>query len=157
LSGGMLVITGTTGNDTALVQQVLGGKNQPDQIEVTLNGRVFDFKVTSVNQIQAQLLAGNDTITLDESVRPVVPPLSFDGGGGNDALVFKGTAGADAVSVTGTTVGLTGAGLLAYTGFESLLVDALGGNDTVSMTSINAATQTTVNGGAGSDTFSGNF
>src|SRR5262245_60971045 len=29
LSGGMLVITGTVGNDTALVQQVAGGKNQP--------------------------------------------------------------------------------------------------------------------------------
>src|SRR5262249_51063136 len=110
-----------------------------------------------VNQIQAQLLGGNDTITLDESVRPVMPPSTFDGGAGVDALVFRGTAGADSIAVTGTQVTQIGAGVLSYTGFESLLVDAFAGNDTVTMTGINAATATTVTGGDGTDTFAGTF
>src|SRR5262249_26431668 len=157
LSNGLLTITGTALNDTVLIQQIPQSPNQPDQVAVTLNGKLFTFKVTLVNQIQAQLLDGNDTITLDESVHPVTPPLSFDGGAGIDAVVFRATAGADAIAVTGTQVTQTGAGALSYANFESLLVDALAGNDTVTMTSINAATATTVAGGLGTDTFASNF
>src|SRR5262249_27927897 len=152
---GLLTITGTAGNDTVRVWQTAGPGSE--RVNVTLNGQPFDFKASQVNKIQANLLAGNDTITLDESVRPVTPSSTFDTDGGTDALIFKGTAGADAITVTGTTVALTGAGLLTYSGFESLLVDCLDGNDTVSMTGINTPTVTTVAGGAGSDTFSGNF
>src|SRR5262245_47330781 len=158
LSQGVLTITGTALADTVLIQQIPQAPNQPDQVAVTLNGKVSTFKVTQVNQIQVQLLGGNDTITVDESVRPVTPPLNLiDGGAGSDALVFRGTAGADAIGITGTQVTQTGAGALSYSGFESLLVDALAGNDTVTMTGINAATATTVNGGADTDTFAGNF
>src|SRR5262245_24765501 len=159
LSQGVLTITGTALADTVLIQQIPQAPNQPDQVAVTLNGKVSTFKVTQVNQIQVQLLGGNDTITVDESVRPVTPPLNLiDGGAGSDALVFRGTAGADAIGITGTQVTQTGAGALSYSGFESLLVDALAGNDTVTMTGINAATATTVDGGLGTqDAFSGNF
>src|SRR5262245_51837975 len=158
LSNGLLTITGTGLNDTVLIQQIPQSPCQPDQVAVTLNGRLFTFKVTLVNQIQAQLLAGNDSITLDESVRPVTPPLTLvDGGAGIDAVVFRGTAGADAITVTGTQVTRTGAGALTYANFESLLVDALAGDDTVTMTGINAATTTTIDGGLGTDTFAGNF
>src|SRR5262249_5675179 len=131
LSNGLLTITGTALADTVLIQQIPQSPNQPDQVAVTLNGKLFTFKVTLVNQIQAQLLGGNDTITLDESVRPVMPPLSFDGGTGVDAVTFLGTAGADTIAVSATQVVQTGAGTLTYAGFESLVVNSLGGNDAV--------------------------
>jgi len=157
LSAGLLTITGTTGNDSVLIQQVAGAKSSGDQIAVTLNGQTSTFKVSLMNQITANLLAGNDAITLDESVRPIAPPSNFDSAGGTDSLIFKGTASGDSISVTGTTIGLAGAGTLTYSNFESLLVDCLGGNDTATMAGLNSATATTVDGGAGSDTFTGTF
>src|SRR5262249_55514967 len=125
LSNGTLVITGTASPDTVLVQQISGGKNQPNQVSVTLNGQTSTFKVTLVNQIQAQLGDGDDTITLDNSSLPVTPPSSFDGGSGADTVIVKGTAGADNFTVSGSQVQLTGAGALSYTNFESLSVNGL--------------------------------
>src|SRR5262245_1873582 len=71
LSAGVLTITGTAGNDTASVRQTAGTGSQPDKVVVILNGKSFDFKVTQINQIQARLLDGSDSITLDESDRRV--------------------------------------------------------------------------------------
>jgi fibronectin-binding autotransporter adhesin len=157
LSSGLLTITGTAGNDTVLIQQVAGPGGSGDQVAVTLNGQTSTFKASQVNQITASLLAGNDTVTLDESVKRITPPSSFDGAAGTDFLTLKGTAGADTITVTGTTIGLVGAGTVTYSNFESLLVDSLGGNDTATMTGLNAATATTVDGGADNDTFTGTF
>src|SRR5262245_28110184 len=67
LSKGVLLITGTDNPDTAKVREVAGPGNQGPQVEVTLNGQIFTFKATAVNEIRAQLNAGNDTFTLDES------------------------------------------------------------------------------------------
>jgi len=149
LSKGILSIIGTTGNDTASVQQLPASANQLAQIAVTLNGRTVTFKAASVAEIRAQLDTGDDTITLDESSVPVAPPLSFDGGGGLDAVIVRGTAAADVFTITATQVRLTGAGTLGYVNFDSLTVNTLGGNDTLAMTGINAATTTTADGGAG--------
>src|SRR5262245_37448337 len=67
LSNCVLLITGT-GNDAVLVKEISGAnKNQPPQVSVTLDGQTSTFKVTFVNQIQAQLGGGNDTFTLDNS------------------------------------------------------------------------------------------
>ena len=147
LSQGLLVITGTTGVDTALIQQLAAQGNQGEQIAVTLNGATSTFKVSQVNQITASLLAGNDTITLDESVRRVTPPLQFDSNGGVDSLIYKGTNGANAIAVTGSTISLAGAGTLTYTNFESLDIDCLGGNDTVTVTMGTLSGQLTVRAG----------
>jgi hypothetical protein len=158
LSNGILLITGGNGNDTVLVQEVSGAnKSQPDQISVTFNGQTSTFKVTLVNSIQAQLGAGDDAITLDESVVPVAPPLSFDGGTGSNTVTVKGTAGADAFTITGSTVGLTGAGTLTYSNFQSLTVNGLGGSDAFSMTGVSQTTATTLDGGADTDSFTGTF
>src|SRR5262249_29886212 len=56
-----------------------------------------------------------------------------------------------------TTVGLAGAGTLTYANVQSLTVNGLGGNDSFLMTGINAATGTTLYGGADNDSFTGNF
>jgi hypothetical protein len=134
LSGSTLLITGTTGNDTALVQQIAATGKQPALISVTLNGRTFNnFKVTQVSQIQAQLDGGNDTFTLDHSSAPVTPPVVVDGGTGTNALVVNGTAGADVFAITGSTLGLAGTGGLQYSNFQSLTVNGLGGGDSATV------------------------
>src|SRR5262249_24417553 len=62
-------------------------------------------------------------------------PLSFDGDGGVDSLIVKGTADADSFTVTGSQVQLPGAGTLTYLNtFESLTVDGLGGDDMATAT-----------------------
>src|SRR5262249_22776764 len=62
------------------------------------------------------------------------PLLSFDGGTSSgapgDALIVKGTAGADAFTVTGTQISLTGAGTLTYGNFQSLQIDGGARSDT---------------------------
>src|SRR5262249_60976777 len=137
--------------------------NQAAQISVTLNNKTSTFKASSVTQIQAQLDLGDDTITLDESSGLVVPPLSFDGDGGDkDAVIVSGTAAKDAFTITDTQVLLTGAGTLTYSNFESLTVNTDGDTDTGTMTGINPATPTTVDGGTDTDgkdtdSFPGNF
>jgi hypothetical protein len=158
LSNGLLLIT-STGGDTVLVQEISGGKSQPNQISVTIDGKISTFKVTLVNQIQAQLAGGNNTFTLDHSSIPVAPPVSVDGGTGttNNSVIVNGTAGADTLTVTGSTVGLTGAGTLTYAHAQALNVNGLSANDTFFMTGINAGTATTLDGGTGSDTFTGTF
>src|SRR5215510_15368846 len=80
LQNGILSIIGTAAADSALVKQVPGANNQPNQVVVTLNGQIYGFKVTQVDQIQAQLLGANDTFTLDNSTLPVTRPLTVDGG-----------------------------------------------------------------------------
>jgi hypothetical protein len=162
LSNGILLITGT-GTNTVLVKEISGNnKNQPDQISVTLDGQTSTFKVTFVNQIQAQLGGGKDSFTLDDSTRLVMPLVfvSFGNGTLNNTVTVNGTALADAFTITGTTVGLAGAGTLTYTNAQALNVNGLGGNDTFSMTGINSAAATTLDGGPGvadSNTFTGTF
>src|SRR5262249_53155273 len=59
-------------------------------------------------------------------------------------------------TITGSVVSLVGAGNLNYTNFQSLAVNMLGGDDTVTLTGINPATATAVDGGGGTHTFIGN-
>ena len=62
VSGGNLLITGTNANDAIHVNQ--GGAF----LKVTLNGVTKTFLKTAVNQITANLLAGDDKFTMDGSV-----------------------------------------------------------------------------------------
>jgi hypothetical protein len=171
LSNGLLAITGT-GNDTVVVQQIPGSnKNQPNQISVTLDGQTSTFKVTLVTQIQAQLSGSGDTFTLDNSNLPVTPPVFVNYGtgttnntvivNGTNPVAANGTTGADSFTITSTMVGLTAAGTVAgtltYKNAQFLTVKGLGGPDTFSMTSINSATATTLDGGTGTDGFTDTF
>src|SRR5262249_61950180 len=114
LSNATLTTAGPNAAATVSTRQAPPPGNQPTQIAVTLNDRLFTFKASAVTLIQAQLGLGADNITLDESSLPVTPPSIFDGGGGSDVVVVTGTAGADAFTVTGTSVSLTGAGPLHH-------------------------------------------
>src|SRR5262245_32944875 len=80
LPSGVLFITGTDAADSLFIQQI------DSQINVVLNGESSSFDAARVSEIEASLLDGDDSLTLDNSFMPLSPPVSFDGGAGNDAL-----------------------------------------------------------------------
>jgi Ca2+-binding RTX toxin-like protein len=108
---------------------------------------------------------GDDQVQIDfseleiEGLGTQTPPIALDvrGGAGNDALSVTGTDGADRFAVNESMVVLEGVAAVGYAGFEFLRVDALAGNDTVTMTGIDPNTRTTIDGGAGRDRFIGRF
>jgi hypothetical protein len=158
--GNDLLIVGTStnqgtatnpGNDTVSV-----GATAANVVNVTVNGQAYGpFTIPTGGKIRANLYAGDDTFTLDESNVPVGPQVIVDGGTGNNTLIEDGTGGADAFTITGTSVSLAGAGELDFTNFHSLIVNGLGGDDTATMTGIGPAT--TFDGGPGTNTFTGSF
>src|SRR5262245_4741542 len=80
LTDGILRITGTDADDSLFIQQI------DSQIKVVLDGESSSFDAARVSEIHASLLDGDDSLTLDHSFMPLSPPVSFDGGAGNDAL-----------------------------------------------------------------------
>ena len=154
LVGNNLLIVGTSGDDTASIV----APTNANVISVTVNGTTTGpFTVPSGGQIQVKMFAGNDTFTTNESPVLVGPAAVVDEGTGSNTLIINGTSGPDAFTITDTKVGLGGAGDVNYTNVQSLTVNALGGNDTVAMTGINAGTATTIDGGADQDSFASNF
>ena len=117
-----------------------------------------EFETTGV----LDLGGGDDEVLVDFSGLTIEgatdqAPVSFAvlGGAGDDSVIIVGTAVGDMFTVTDTNVVLEGAGELSYATFESLLVDGLGGNDTMTITGSHAGTQTTLAGGAGNDVLIG--
>jgi hypothetical protein len=164
LVGNNLLIIGTStnqgtatnpGNDAVSVSST----NAANVVSATVNGATSNFTVPTGGQIIAKLFAGNDSFTLNEGAgtQPVGPPVSVDGGTGTNTLTVNGTAGADSFTITGTTVGLAGAGTLTYANIQALTVNGLAGNDSFAMTGLNATTVTTLDGGADTNTFAGTF
>jgi hypothetical protein len=158
--GNDLLIVGTStnqgtatnpGNDTVSVSATAA-----NVVNVTVNGQAYGpFTIPTGGKVRANLFAGDDTFTLDESDVPVGPQVIVDGGTGNNTLIEDGTSGADTFTITGTSVSLSGAGELDFTNFQTLLVNGLGGDDTATMTGIGPAT--TFDGGPGTNTFTGSF
>jgi hypothetical protein len=161
--GQSLLIVGTSanqgtatnpGNDVASVSAA----SNPNTVSVTINGATSSFNVPTGGQIITKLFGGNDSFTLNEGTGiPIGPPLSVDGGIGTNTVTVNGTAGTDGFTITGTTVGLSGAGVLTYSNTQILNVNGLGGNDTFSMSGINSGTATTLDAGTGADSFTSTF
>lgn len=74
---------------------------------------------------------------------------SVDGGLGSDTLAIQGSADADALTISATTV----TGLASVTGVETLDIDLGNGSDTVVVSAVTTgATSIVLDGGAGTDT-----
>src|SRR5262245_18436647 len=162
--GGNLLIVGTStnqgtatnpGNDTVSVSST----SNPNTVSVTVNGATAALPVPAGGQIITKLFGGNDNFTVNEGTgsQLIGPALSIDGGTGANTVIVNGTAGVNAFAINGTTVGLTGAGTLTYANTQVLNVNALGTNDTFAMTGISSAAATTLDGGVGTDSFTGTF
>src|SRR5260370_27926082 len=70
--------------------------------------------------------------------------LQIDEGTGNNSLTLNGTAGDDTVAVTSNSVTINGNSVV-YNNITNLSVNTLSGADTMTMSSINPATATTIN------------
>ncbi|MHC4879004.1 MAG: beta strand repeat-containing protein, partial [Planctomycetota bacterium] len=107
-----------------------------DDFTVSVDGQTLsytDFASTTLNGGD-----GDDDITvsyLTGTAFTTTVAVNGDSPTGNtgDSLHVEATTDADTITVTGTTITLTGSGAITYGTLESLSIDALGGADTVNV------------------------
>lgn len=167
------VVEGQDGNDTLQ----FNGANIDEKIDLSANGsrlRLFrdigtvTMDVDGVEQVNVVALGGADTITVndlsgtdvtDVNLGLAATPGSGTGDGQGDTVIVNGTAGDDAIVVTGDAGNADVVGLVAavhITGAEPandrLTVSTLGGDDVVAASGLSAtAIQLTADGGDGDD------
>lgn len=85
------------------------------------------------------------------------PPFTMTviGGTDDDSLTVKATQAADSITVKRDAIELDDTAGIRYTGFESLVIDGLGGDDRMRIAGNGALTPTTLMGGAGDDVLVG--
>ncbi len=166
-------VEGQAGTDTML----FNGSNVGENINLSANGSrarltrdvgniVMD--TNGVERVNVNALGGADTITVGDLTGTNIsqvnldlasPPGSGTGDGQADTVIVNGTNGVDNVQVVGAGTGFTVSGLataVAVSGSEGandeLVVDTLGGNDTINASGLPAGvTGLTVDAGAGND------
>jgi Ca2+-binding RTX toxin-like protein len=169
------IVEGQGGNDTML----FNGSAIGEIIEVSANGERVRFTrnigniVMDLNDIESidfNAFAGADSVTVGDlsgtDLIEVNTNLAAPAGGGDaapDVVIVNGTNGNDVIDITGsgTTASVDGLPVLvtvanAEGANDSLVVNALGGDDGVTATAVVAGVLTlTLDGGAGSDTLRG--
>jgi Ca2+-binding RTX toxin-like protein len=171
------VIEGQGGHDTLQ----FNGANVSEKIDLSANGRRLrlfrdvgnvTMDVNGVEQVDVAARSGADTLTVNDLSRTGVTDVNIDlagtpgsgtGDGQADTVIVNGTAHADVVRITGSGTSYTVAGLPATVmvqgsegANDQLVVNALGGNDSVTAAGLSAATVgLTVDGGTGNDTITG--
>jgi Ca2+-binding RTX toxin-like protein len=171
------VVEGQDGHDTLQ----FNGSNLNENIDLSANGTRLRLSrdvgnvvmdVNGVEQVNVAALGGADTITVNDLSGTGVTNVNLDlagapgsgtGDGAADTVIVNGTNHADAVRISGSGTGLTVVGLpstVAVQGSEGahdrLVVNSLGGNDSVSAAALPATVvNLTVDGGAGNDTITG--
>ena len=157
------------------------GANVAEKIDLSANGsrlRLFrdvgnvTMDVNGVEQVDVVALGGADTLTVNDLSHTDVTGVNIDlsgtpgsgvGDGQPDTVIVNGTARADTVQISGSGTSYAVAGLPALVSVQGsegandqLVVNALGGNDSVSATGLAAGvTGLTVDGGVGNDTITG--
>jgi Ca2+-binding RTX toxin-like protein len=171
------VIEGQGGHDT----MSFDGANVSERIDISANGhRVRFFRdvgnitmdLNGVEQIDFNAKGGADTVTVNDLSHTDVtqinldlasPPGSGVGDGQADRVIVNGTNHADNIQISGSGNSFTVAGLSANVSVQGsegandqLVVNARGGNDTVSAEGLSTGVvNLTIDGGAGNDTITG--
>jgi len=168
-------VEGQDGADTML----FFGANVAENVDISANGgRVRFFRdvanvtmdLNDVETIDFRALGGADNIVVGDlsgtDATEINLDLSGSNGGGDgaaDTITVNGTQGADVFGAAGDAGGVTVFGLQAQVNILSpeaandrLTLNALGGDDVVDATSLEAdGIQLTMNGGLGADVFLG--
>ena len=157
------------------------GSNVSENVDISANGgRVRLFRnvgnvttdLNSVERINVAALGGADNIVVHDlsgtGVKQVAvdlasPPGSGTGDGQADTITVEGTAGSNHISIANSGASIAVNGLPAQVTIngaeganDSLVLDALGGNDTIDASAIAAGEiNLTIDGGAGNDTITG--
>ena len=147
------VVEGQDGND----RMVFNGAAAAEQVDVSANGSRLKFfrnpgnitmDTASVETVDFNALGGTDTITVNDLTGTGVSKVNLDlaaalggtaGDGQADRITVNGTAGNDAIAVSGDAAGVSVTGLAASIGIrhaeaanDRLEVNTLAGSDTVS-------------------------
>lgn len=169
------VIEGEGGIDVLL----FNGSNIAELVDLSANGQRLRFfrnvgnitmDCAGVERVIFHALGGADQVTVNDltgtSVTNVAVDLSSAPGVGDglaDTVIVNGTGTNDLITVSGSTNGVSVAGLTATVtivgaepGIDGLVINALGGDDTVNASAVQAgAINLTLNGGDGNDTLIG--
>jgi Ca2+-binding RTX toxin-like protein len=157
------------------------GSNVGEKIDISANGgRVRLFRdvgsvtmdLHGIERINVAALGGADNITVNDlsgtGVKQVAidlasPPGSGTGDGQPDTVTIEGTAGGNHITIANSGASIAISGLPAQVTIggaeganDSLVVDALGGNDIINASAIAAdEIMLTIDGGDGNDTITG--
>jgi Ca2+-binding RTX toxin-like protein len=171
------VVEGQCGADT----MQFNGSNVNENMALSANGSRLrltrdvgniTMDINGVEQVNIAALGGADTLTVNDLSHTGVTGVNLDlagtpgsgtGDGQADTVIVNGTAHSDTVQISGSGTSYTVAGLpslVAVQGSEGandqLVVNTLGGNDTVTAAGLPAnVTGLTVDGGDGNDTITG--
>jgi Ca2+-binding RTX toxin-like protein len=166
-------VEGEADADTML----FNGSGGDEILEATASGQRVSFTrnlgnivmdLDDVEAIDLNSLGGTDTITVDDLSGTDVVEFASDlsgvvgGGAGDgqpDAVIVNGTDGADNIGIVGAGTSVSVSGLATQVDItnseganDSLIVNALGGDDDVAATTLPAGViKLTVDGGAGED------
>ncbi len=155
------------------------GSSAGENIDILANGgRVLFLRnvanvtmdLNDLETIEFRALGGDDTVVVGDLSGTDVTLIGLDlrgpnggGDGGADSITVNGTNGADVFGAAGDAGGITVFGLHARVNIfhqeqanDRLTLNALGGDDTIDATSLEAdGIQLTMNGGLGNDVFLG--
>ena len=171
------IVEGQDGTDTL----VFNGSNAGEHIDISANGsrtRLFrdvgnvTMDLNGIEHIQLATLGGADTVTVNDltgtDVTQVALDLSVPAGSGlgdsaADTVIDNGTAGDDKINVVSSGSSILVNGLQAQLSIkgaegslDSLVINGLGGNDTIDASKLHAGqVNLTINGGDGNDTIIG--
>ncbi len=170
-------VEGGAGTDTML----FNGANANENLNITANGGRVRFTrdvsnvvmdLNSVEQIQFNAQGGADNITIGDLTGTSVTKISIDlagvpgsgtGDGASDTVTVNGANGSEQIQIIGNGNQVTVAGTpetVTITGAEAtndhLVINGLGGNDTIDASRLTAGViGLTIDGGAGNDTITG--
>ena len=171
------VIDGQGGHDTLQ----FNGSNANEKIDLSANGShlrltrdvgTVTMDTSGVEQVNVVALGGADTITVNDLSQTDVTGVNVDlggtpdsgvGDGQADTVIVNGTAHADAIQIAGSGTSFAVARLQATVAVQGsdgssdqLVVNALGGNDSVTAAGLPAtAVGLTIDGGTGNDFITG--
>ena len=163
-------VEGQDGKDA----MVFNGANIAERIDISGNGGRVRFTrdvasitmdLNGVERVDFNALGGADMVTVGDLSKTDLAQVNLNlgvngaGDGAADTVIVNGTQGADAIQIAGSGTSFSVTGLPAtvnVTGSEgandSLVVNSLGGNDTVTAAGLPAGVVSlTVDGGAGND------
>ncbi|HEY7427637.1 MAG TPA: calcium-binding protein [Gemmataceae bacterium] len=170
-------VEGQDGHDT----MQFNGANVAEKFDLSANGSRLRFTrdvanivmdVNDVEQVNVTALGGADTVTVNNLSGTDVTQVNLDlaspagsgtGDGAADTVIVNGTAHADNIQINGSGTSFAVTGLPAQVTVagseganDQLIVNALGGNDSVNAAGLPAGVvQLTVDGGTGNDTITG--
>ena len=169
-------VEGQDGTDTL----VFNGSNAVENFDISANGgraRLFrdvgniTMDLNSVERIKLNALGGADAITVNDLTGTGVTQVAVDlgatpgapgGDGQPDTVTANATFGNDTINVVNSGGSLTVNGLAAQLSIanaeagDTLVVNGLGGNDTIDASTIKAGqVKLTLNGGDGNDIIKG--